>query len=558
MQYEPRNYELLNACKYSTALRQQTYVQAQQPSISVGSEVRIALPIECLDMSSAYVAFDLVPSGVINPVALKFTLSLLNNVGAVTGGIYQLFVFGQSIGGNSATFDAFNGTSTATQVIAQLNAFEPLVSRGGVASLAGGLGTDTIATGIQIQIAMTGYYGGIIEGRDISATSSLSSALGPMDVLVTINTAATRGSPRFERTLPIINRLYAQINSTTVIDINDANKLMSIISFTDSVFDDIGKFLEYPNNESGLFIGSRMKCKIDLSFIDLFQSILPLNLLNNPQVQLYMNLEQPQYCMVTSDATNSTGQSYTLENVKLKYYRLLLTESEKNEIASRVNSSSGLLIPFKNWTTFKQNIPGPNTGVNLNVIFNPNRKNFLGCYFVMLSSSYYGDATNECKITTFLNNAKQNYRLKIGSYYWPVDTVESSNSYNAIVEQIETVKDFTQLVKSKIITGDMFCLQNFSGIGYIGNDPNDVRFAPWYEVPVHMMNISGIATCDIGFSNKSKLCERLALEGVDTSSVPNVVLEINGMNVLQNCDLLIYSYSQEYLRFRGTSFDWIK
>jgi hypothetical protein len=553
MQYEPRSYDLLNVCRYGDAIRSQCYAQAQTNSATPGNEIRISLPNnEICDLSNSYIDFDLSPVNAIAAVDLQFTIQ--SNI-TVNAGTWELLFNGQAIGGNDTTHDSFNYGSNGSQVRDQLNAFEPFKSRGYVASL---VGADVpISTGFKLNIALSGYYGDVLTGDEFAVIGDVYSSPGAtgasVPVIYTVTQAAVSATPRFEKTLPIVNRLYVNLNSTTIIDINDCNKLQAILSFTDSTFDVVGKYLSYPYVENGLYV-SKIKAKIDLSFIDLYQSILPLDLMNNAQLTIYLQLEQPNVCLVCSNSTNSANQSYLVENIKLKYHRLQLGSAERALISAKINSGSGLVIPFKNWTTLKTTV----SSANANIIFNPNRKNFLGCYFVMLQQAYYQDATNPCKLTTFLRNNMQNFRLKLGNLYFPLDYAECSNSYYAIVEAIELLKDFTQLVKLKIINGDMECLNNYTGIGYIGNDPNDLSYVPWLDLSTHMKCISAVATCDLGFSDKSKLCSRLVMQGVDTSSLPNTILEINGMNIQSVCDIIIYSYSQDYLVVKSNSFEWLK
>lgn len=556
MYFEPRAEHLLSPCKFGDNIRQQTYVQAQTPSALPGTEIRISLPTnETADLSNSYITFDI---NVTNPnVGAQLALSMVYAATTAPSlpdtGFIELYAFGKFIG--KVAYNAIG-----TDIVTAFNASIELTSRNILAST--GNPANTLVAGVGIIFAsFEAKY--LLQNPFHVANATYQLATGLQSTIIQTTVPYARPTPAIEKFCPIVNRLYVNFNSTTVIDINDANKLQAVVSLFDGKDNQIGKDLELPYEEQGFIFtsGTRVKAKISLDFIDLFKTILPMEMFNNPQVTIYLLLEQPQYCLICSNATNSAAQSYSISNIKLKYHRLMLTDNDKSLIKNSLHSQDGLIIPFKSWTTFKTTLAAGST--NQNVIFNPNRKHLLGVCFVMLDQVYYSDATNIRKYSVFLKNNIDNYRLKIGNFYFPLDRVESSNTYLSFTEQCRTTIEFAEVVRNIRIIDNMELFDNFSGNTStgpfaVGTIASNTVFDPSQDNYIHTTNVMGILTSDIGYSDSTHMCSRLALQGVDTSSLPNVVLELNGMTVINNNDLIVYSLSQEYLVFKPNSFDWLK
>lgn len=572
--------DLLNPCRFTDTVRQQAYTQAQLSDVGPpGGQLRFSLPNNTtLDLSDAYIDLDLVSVGGIPEVAMVFNISrtVAAPLSGIAGGSWQLLYDGSSVGGVDNANLVFRsntpiGNSAAPapgSILYVINNYYKFKGRGYLATSTNAA-TDTLVTAsdINITISRFGGWGGPPIGWSVS--SALISAAGPPIVPVmlsidgfTLSDASVlpvMETPLVEKTLPIFNRVYIQVNGTTVFDVQGANRLYSALQFLDTEFDSIGKLVEDAYNENGTPFTPRGKFRFFLNWIDLFQSLFPMDILPNAQIILYLDLELPNLALVCATQLNNPTQSYRIQNAKIKYHTLQLSDSDKSQLRGELNTN-GLTIPFLNWVYFADTIP--NGTVNKQAIFNPSVSNLLGVLFVMVNQDYYADARNVRKLSTFLRNNMNSYRLKIGNFYFPQDKVEVSNTYYSIAEQARELILLTEVINRKPIVDDMEVFSNFAGTQFgvggniIGNDPTDVRYVPWFENVNHMKSVYGIATCDLGFAEKTKLCERIALHGVDTSVLPNVVLELEGMSVDGNCDLNIYSLSQDYLTFYSNKFVW--
>jgi hypothetical protein len=545
MQLESRVENLLNPCKFGDNLRQAVYVTANPSTITAGGDTLIRLNNnECADLSNSYIDFEIAPSGQIAETPLQIEWIS----GAVpTAGSWSILFNGLQI----AVFDK---NTTSTQVVAAFNAFPPFHSQGFTAALGAGMGgAEVVSAGIIVAFSTSGFYGLPISPSQYSNTTALVNA----GVVVALNQIITASyvapTPRLEKTLPIIREITVILGSENVLSLTNSNKLMSALSFVDTELDTQGKYLETAYQEYGLYV-SRMKCRLDMSFIDLFNSVLPLELLGNRELQINIQLEQANRALICSTASNSAGQSFTLNNIRFQYHRLVLSENDKAAIRSAI-SGRGLVIPFKNWRNYTQNYQ--NGQATMRMQFNPQRKHLLGVYFLMLSTPYAQDATNVRKTSTFLRNNLQRYRLEVGNENFPLNFIECANTYQALTEQVRNLVEFTEIVKEKRLWCDLEAFSNLSGVSYLGNDPTDVRYAPYFGAPVHMNCIFGISTTDIPYSDKSSLCGRKVLEGVDSSNITNVAIVIENMSPIADGEMQVYTYSQEFLHFKDGQMRWI-
>jgi hypothetical protein len=555
---ESRAVDLLNPCKFSENLRQQSYVQGNQTNYTPGQTIQIVLPNNgTVDLSNCYLEFDMSLTNQIAALPLTFTVTATP---APTGGTWSLYFEGYLVG-------TYNYNATAAQIQAALlsNVTIPTSNTTSNTVLQSygiyGAGNITVTGGPLASGALSFsigsyYYNQYLYGMPFTVTNGLTTTTS----LVIANTQFYVGpSPLVEKYTPIANKLQVNFNSLTIIDVPFANRLIAAIQQMDGQDNVLGKIYEgaYYENGTSITINSLFRMKLDLSFIDFFKIIHPVQLYNNAQIQINIQLEQPQYCLIQANNT----QSYLLQNVKLQYHKLTLHESELMMLKNRIMEPGGLVLPFKSWNTF--------TGVilsgqaNANIIFNPARKHFLGILVLMLGQNYYGTSSNIRKLSTFLRNQIDNYRLRVGDTYFPVDRVNSSATSYALLEPVRTLVEFCEVVKNKRIIDDMELLINYNGNNSgpgvpAANDPTFTSYFSQTDENIHTSSALAILCADIGYSNISSLCNRLALQGIDTGAVPNVVLEMNTMNPLQNCDVNIFSLAQEYLQILPQSFNWIK
>lgn len=558
---ESRVEDLLNPCKFGESLRQQAYVQSVQSTYGPNSQIILNLNNnETVDLSNCYLEFDMSLTNQVATLPLILTFQTDPAFAAVDAGTWSVYFLGRLL-------FAANWNTPAATIVANINLLGRLKPFGIFA--VNGVGAD-INVGIAIGFSSTYANYELIPSKFMS-TSDVYKTAGTIYTPI-IQTEAQQyqpQTPRVEKFCPLINKMSVNFNSEIVIDIPNANRLMSFIQLMDPINDKFGKSYEVTYDELGNEIDTNtsQKMKLDLSFVDLFKIILPLELFPNAQIQINLNLEDPRFCLICSTQTNSAQQSYSLTNVRLQYHKIQLTNEDRALINSRLNSPSGLIIPFKSWASFNGTVLSGQA--NANITFNPIRKHFLGIGVLVLGQTYYNDARNSRKISTFLRNAIDNYRLKVGNLYFPLDRVNSSNVNYSLVEPVRTLVEFCEVVKNKRITDDMELFCNFDGNYGDGitlpinlpaaNDPSYTKYFPPYEENIHTTSPQAILCSDIGYSNLTSLCNRLSLQGVDTSVMPNVTLEMNSMTPTQNCDVLIFSYAQEYLQiFKTNSMRWIK
>lgn len=555
--------DLLNPCRFSDTVRQQAYTQAQLSDVGPpGGQLRFSIPNNTtVDLSNAYIVYDLVSVNQIAETSLSF--NIVRPAVAAASGTWQLLYSGQSIGGVDNAQLSFNHNTPVSTILSTLNNFYIFKGSGLLATSTNGAG-DSFATTQSINITVSSFDSFDFVPTGFLVTSALFSAVPaflPLSINGLLPDTSVQGvlqTPRIEKTSPIFNRVYIQVNGTTVFDVQGANRLYSALNFIDTEFDSVGKANEDAYLENGTIINGRRKCRFFLNWIDLFQSIFPLDIIPNAQIILYMDLEQPNLALICSNSANNANQSYRIQNAKIKYHTLQLPESDKRMLRNELKN--GITIPFLNWVYFADVL---NAGtVNKQSIFNPSVSNLLGVLFVMVDQSYYQNATHKRKLSTFLRNNMNTYRLKVGNLYFPLDKVESSNTYYSITEQARELILLAQIINRKPIVDDMEAFSNYSGTitgaggNPEGNDPTNELFNPWFQNTQNMMSVFGISTADIGFADKTHLCSRIALHGVDTSVLPNVVLELEGMSVLNNDDLNIFSLSQDYVTFFENKFEW--
>ncbi len=560
-----RTTDLLSPCRFSENERQQFYSSALQQQYFPNQDMQIALPTKgILDLSQSYFDMDIVPLvngvlAIVPEVQTSFDIHQLAGAPASAGSFFIEF------NGDSSYPIPFNATAAQVQLL--LEGMIQISGRDYLVYCTGGPlpGADiTVNIGNFDSFNVTpednGYF--TINSNDLNAAG--------VPILYVIPTASyTAGvlsSPRMERYTPIFNRIYVQVDSDTPYDCLNFNVLQAIEQLTEVEFARdmrvwTGSASEngqgwgvYPNNDlTQTQVAQARRFQLSTGYIPLFRKLLPMSVLQNIQIRIFMRLENPVTCLVIGDATNvnnnPTNQSYSVLNPRIQYHTLTVTNDEYNILQNAYNSDKGIVLDFRSWSNYNEVIQA-NTGGQINTIFNPSSKSFLGMYFTMYSIPYAGLASNVRKITCFLKENIESYKLKIDNRYYPADQIQSSNIYPFYTQMIQELRRFISLVQYKVCTGDAECFINYTQ--FSGQDPSQVAFDIAFGEQIHQSTIMAITTADIGYDVENRLCDQVALMGADTSGSPSVQLEMFGLSPLQSAQLNIHYCHQDFLIFRNT------
>lgn len=602
-----RSYSLLDPCKFSESTRAQAYANGDQQSWTPGSQMRFSLPNDAtLDMSESYIDFDVTLSNMQEeqPIVLR-----IDSRNAVTGaspvdaasGTFAIEWFGQIT--EYVSWNA-NTTVDAVGLVSLQTALRELLVLTGFGYQIDVFPNNTlihtaINTADSIRIVIGNFDSYSTMPRELSEFTIVNNSFFnavPQYIVLTLSIATVGGitfdgafsSPRLERYAPLFDQVQVLINDKTIIDIADYHILDAIDQATDATFGKLEKYTGTSATDTGLGFGIRStirpsgigndifrtylspipgqfeslprRVRIYLDKIGIFRQLLPLNLLNNAQIRIHLRLELPTRALIITNAVvnnnNPDGQSYQISNGKFHFHTLTIPYAEQQMLSNIINSADGLVIPFRNWSNFSQAIAANLS--NSNIIFNPSQSNMLGLYFVFHSLDYEAFAANRRKLTAFLKNEIERYRLKVGSEYFPRDYIQSSNIYPYLTEMVKELINFTELVKYKIIEGDFEAFLNYAAAPpYTSTaDPTGFAWTPAFSEPTNQLTIMAISTSDIGYDPQHKLCEKVALDGVNTSGLTNVQIELNGMIYDQNMQIDIYTLHQDYLIFRGNMMEW--
>lgn len=562
--------KLLNPCKFADNTRQQDFVDASVQNVNAGSQLIFKVPNKSIiDFTEAYFDMNISFTNMVAEVPTIVTIQYgVTSAVPLSGGFYFQW---QGFVSDSVPFNA-----TQAQIQAGIESLPGFHSQGyRITNITGAAALSPASNaGIVVTIGSFNYWGYPFGG--LTAVTQISDAANPHVAVVRVDVALTQAgvlsSPRLERFAPIFAQVQVQLNSLTPVDTVNWNVLYSIDCMIRPDIAQNERYYDEAELENGIGLTTQINSynlKIETKKIGLFQTLLPLELMENPDLTIRIQLEQPQNCLIRANGT----QSYTIANPKLHYHVISIDKVEKELIKAQIDGE-GLVIPFRNWSGYDGNLAiGEN---QKKLIFNPSVSSLLGIYFVIYSTDYAQVQTNKRKITTYLKNGLSNYRLKVGNVYYPLRDIESSNTFQAQAEQIKELRNFSELVTFREDGGDMLCFDNFNGTitktpaGFgagpftftpgIGNDPTDQNYTSLYEQPVNMMCLFAISTSDIGFSTDQKMCMQSMLNGVNTRGLPNVQLELDGMVNIQNCKIDIFALHQDYLKIkrggRGLNIEW--
>lgn len=589
-----RSSSLLSPCMFKDNQRTQQFINSDQQSYAPGGTMQFSLPLNTnLDMTDSFINFEcsIDATGRVDEVGEIYSLKVVaipavitNTVGPVAD---DTGLGAPTAGSLNFLFDgevssAIPYNATAAQVLAALQGMKRLIGRGYKVAVSG-VDIFPNASNVLIYINNFDVYGqrpqDVAGGLMVINTANIYTQ-NPVGRFTTHAVEFSRtqdgalSMPRLERFQLFHDYVYIQINNETIYNLVDANILEAILVQVDNEYSSQEYILDGAGRERGTGFDMvtvvsaapaaptithnwvSRQLKVGLQNIDLFRHILPLKILSNAQLRIYMHLDSSSRVLICSTATNSTNQAYTLRIPKLHYHGLIFSPSEEEKLIELKNSASGLVIPFRGWSNFKRNLPAGTSSEN--IIFNPSQSNFLGIYFVMLSTDYAGDARNIRKITTFLKNNIGSYRLKIGDFYMPRDAIRSNVSQVSNSEIISELKNFTELVTYQRIDGDMFLFNPFwlGDVTAQGVNPTVKGWIPWQTEERNQSTIFAIGTADIGYNDNSGICNYVSLLGVDAKSLANVQLELVDMSLTNNCLIEIFYLHQDFLIFQGDQFQW--
>lgn len=579
-----RSSNILSVCQLNDGDRVQAFVNSDNNQYANGSQMVFSVPSkEILDMSESYVDYSVSP---VNPVPEVVEVCQIDVFpAAATSALFNIMFDG-------AVSQQCSLASTPTDIALTLARMSTIMGRGYKINVQG----TTVGTGdIVIRFANYDIAGGSpsqVAGPLIAVNSTAVDAGGERGtVRIRTTTFGSLSTPRIERFCPLFDYIYVQINSETVYNLQDAQILESILDELDPELSRERGYYDGVQYENGLgfyrstfaqsvggsttpintLISRRMLYK--LTNIDLFKKVLPLDLFDNPQFRIYIHIDNANRCLICSDAQNNANQGITVINPKLNYHKLKLEEKEKQKLYDMKNSPEGLVIPFRNWHNFVGQIA--NGTSNQNILFNPSQSQFLGFYFVLWDTVYAGNATNIRKLSTFLKSNIGSFRLKAGSDYYPLDSVRSDTTNENYTQILSNLIDFNEAVKMKRAGGDLFAMPAYAVIHtedpsagaiatinaagpYTGQGINPREYyLDEFGYPRRQTGIMAISTFDMGYDEQSQLCIRnFGVNGIDTSSQPNIQLELYDMTVSTNLQCDIFYLSQDYLIFRGNEFIW--
>lgn len=528
-------YDLLNPCQILESNRHQAFVESSASSYNPTGEIRFTLPnSENVDLTQSYID----------------CTCLLNTTDAEVPSVYSLDLTGAIAGSFKLGYKGYYTGDLAFNIAAidLQTALDNLftIGRSGytvVVGLVGQVYTITISNFDQFGLSFDDSSSLIFE--EFTALTGLI-LLHPL----TQTTAGVLSFPRLEFLNPIITQFRVNVGSEQIIAITDYEVLSSIMELSECINAGYSKF--YLNNFqiNGFRSSSEFRIRINLKAIDFARKIFPLTHIKE-QIRFYLQLGSNDDVLVQG---SSGGGSYQILDPRFHYHRVDLTYEENQAIKDAL-SSEGLIIPFKNFTTFSDSL---SIGVsNQNILFNPASSNLLGICFVMYGLDYSQTPQNTRKFTTYLRNKIGSYRLKVGSKYFPLDQIDSLVSGNDQVEIILNLEQFLELINSSDDKYDRELYLNYEGFAN-GSDPTQLVFIEQFGQPFSQTWCAGISCSDHPSNKYGYICRSDAMSGQDVSNLSNVSLELKGLSLTETNQLLIYVLTQEFIVFTDKGHKWVK
>ena len=539
--------DIINPCAIPETNRHQAFVEAQNSTYSANGEIRFTLPTsEILDLTESYLDMLVSMNTTDAAVDTVYTLDLT----AAVGGSFRF-----EYNGKASPEVAIAGI-TAPIIEAALLA-TPTIGQDFFAPSVDGTGAPVYVITVPPNAATSFGFGANLNYIVVDNYTTPPTAAFPLE----LTTVGSLEYPRMEFLNPIVRQLRLDVNSLEIVNITGANYLTSIFELLESAPTQYSQFYlnrQFPEGYRPTdTVGQQTiqwRVKYKLNIIDFMKKILPLRLMN-VQVRLYMTLEQNNMALIQGP---TGGGQYTIDTPRLHYHRIDLSREEE-ALVNAALAGAGLVIPFQNVVNFQQNISSGNT--NTNILFNPSVQNMLGVLFIFVPNTYTADPENNQKFAVWLRNALGQYRLKVGSGYYPLDQIDSIGPNNQDMTQpiteLEILLD--KIEHNEALGYDRQIYFNYAGDGQ-GNDPNTRQFIVAFDSSYAMRFVAGISTTNAPTNGWGISCHyNTGLPGVDTSMLSNVSLELRNMSLDQDNTVQIFTYHQDYLVVRsGGRVEWVK
>lgn len=546
-----RSGSLLNVCSYLKSKRSEEYATALNESYNPSSgQMLVSLPVDTtLDMSSSTMDFDV---GFTNGTPEVPLIIAIVQVGANTpqSGFFYIEYDGDVSG--QIPFDA-----TAEIVEGVLNNMHPINGRFYTVHAMGGP-----LPASPILVSFSGFNHDNQKIDDISAFASINNGMtttndvltgSPCFYSISTQQNSVFSYPRCEKWFCPFSKASIVVNQKNVYDIQNFDVFYNILQLgrpTYARWDDV--LVSSANDEGqGMLDGQTViRMAISLEGIDLFKSIFPLNIFKGVKIQLQLNLQSPELCLIFPQ-DSSPSMSYTLSNIRLHYYAVELHESDVVAIQN-VYNTSGVAIPFFNVSSFTDSV---DTGVsNKNINFSPQASNVIGIWSAFLSNGYMGNPENFRKRSTFLANFLESYRVRLASYYFPSDVSKCSNQYFYSTDIWQEFKNLTELYYRASTQSDYMGGETFL---YNVTSPTVRVYSTEQQRLINVNALLSTVTCDSGYnSTKRERCSISYYQGVDTSNSSTNYLQLTGMTVESPQTCFIFVVTQDALVFSPGKMVW--
>lgn len=520
---------LLNSTMSTPDTREQVYQQAENTGqINPGSVIRFNIPAQDVaDFRDSYVQVQLTMTNPVASVNERFeylATNVLGNQEAAATAYFQLEFMGWTTAGN------FTQASTNVQIQSALNALPSVINNGLVGHL---IVTNTLSVDGALNIVNNSPNFNInsMNYRMINVvgwfgTNGANTHI--LEIRQNINTIGSIQYPILEYGIgSIIDRITVEINSETFIDITQYFLLWQMYSRLKLVDSrrTSGIVLYNEGQEKDFIFTGAKKFAIPLFGVGILDNIFPLGLVPGIQFRITIYLAQPTIALTTN--VNGSTSSYYVQDCRFYYHNMKYGNDVLNALSRQLTSSQGITYGFVNWSNYNTNI----TGNTSQLVLNFNLKRFLGVCAVMRQNNFFNDNTELYKNSSFIKNMISNYRLKVGSNYFPKDKVELTNVNDDVVEAWIEVARFFGIFRPLSLDPSIND-EALADLNYAADYHNEILYETngQPDLPSFIMAISTDST---SYDNADM--ERHDYpRGIDTSGQLNVTLELNNYTLLSD------------------------
>lgn len=557
MEIQSSLYNLLNPCTVGPTRRRQAYIPSDADTYNPSQQVRLSFPVgsENFDLSQSFINLTV---ELLNQVEADVYVLNINAIPATIpfadAGSFQIQfdtrtsvsipfdADGPTIEEAIQNIDTFAGRGYVVQAIDQ-----GAVPVGGVYPPS----TNTLQTGTGLGIVITnpGDWDVLPSSYPLSIVNSTMSLVGVYAPTVfEIVQLDDFAYPRLDFNAGcLFSQVRVDLDSTTIIDINDFDVISSIIHLTEQNGSRYFNYEAESESFNGKYRPDPFRLKVNFTHvISLFRQIIPMKFINK-QMRLYLTLNQANKCLVMKPGF--TTSSYRVSSFEYHYSTVEFHE-EENQLIMNALAGNQLIIPFINISNYSDSI-SQGTGQK-DVLFNPSVTNLLGILATMRPESNITDPLAFRKASTFLKNKIYSARLRCGSQLFPLDIIKSVTIDKSDVT--EFIEEYINV--SLLIEGDEDENQVIF-YNYSGQYPEDLVYVSGQDGMAAPTFVIGITTLDVPIDRYSKICPSRALAGFNASKLANVVLELRGLELQQSNIIDIFSLHQDYLVFGNNYFSWV-